>query len=310
MQNYNVFSYRDKPLTVVRTVLGTVVTLVSLGASVTFADAGYFASSSSSRLSGVSSGPAMRPPVVAPQVNNRPATSTAGRINGIGNSGFGSGGAKPGNLGGVGVPGAVTTGSIISSGTTKDVGTGMPSTATDRVGAKVGSLKDSQGQAQGRQQNSAASERQIDAMQNNVAKLKTSQGQTQGRDQTPVASTKQAATIQKGLDQLSKSRGQEVGSEKKDDSGVKLSNKQIQEIKQTTVNPKINRDVASNSDEKGGKGGKSGTGKTEREKDLELAKHAFDFAKGGVKPIVFPTDKIVVPRPNPPKLDRTLEASR
>lgn len=278
------------------TFIGTVATVVSIAATIPVADAmGSHPSMSASPTMGASMAPSMapaKPNIAVPQMLNKPTSSMAGRLGNVeGNLGLGNGG-KSGNIPGV------KQGSIISSGMSKDVGSVIPSTTAGRVSQKAGALKGSQGQAVGRQQGDGASDKQIASVQKGINQLKASQGQAQGREKSAPVSAKEAATVQKAVDQASSSQGRLTGREPKE-SGVKLSKQQLQQIKDASFKPKVNPSVTSDppSDDKNGKGGK---GQTDRQKDLEKAAHAFDFAKDkGVKPIVFSGDKIVVPRPNP-----------
>jgi hypothetical protein len=281
-----------------RTTLGVAAALLSFTALVSVADAGSPFGSRSSATSMV----AARPNFAVPQVNNsRPAGTTPGRhVGGLGvPSGFG--GSKSGGLSGVGVPGGIKSGGLSGSGvsdsTIKGAGTGMPSTAAGRASAQIGTIKGSHGQAQGREKNeNGASGRQAESMQKSIGALKTSHGQAQGVERRDGATARQAGEMQKAIGQAAGSQGQEKGRDAKDGGGG-LSKAQIQQAKDSVVNPKVNQDVASDpkSDNEA------------RQKEIEKAKHVFDFAKNdkGVKPIVFPADKIVgkVPKPNPPKMN-------
>lgn len=281
------------------TTLGVAAALLSFTALVSVADAGSPFGSRSSAASMV----AARPNIAVPQVNNsRPASATPGRVGGLGApSGLGSGlgsGSKSGGLSGVGVPGSIKSGGLSGSGvsgsTVKGAGTGMPSTAAGRASEQVGTIKGSQGQAQGREKNeNGASGKQAESMQKDIGALKTSQGQAQGVERRDGATAKQAGEMQKAIGQAAGSQGQEKGRDAKDGGGG-LSKAQVQQARDSVVNPKINQDPKSDAEAK-------------RQKEIEKAKHVFDFAKNdkGVKPVVFPADKIVgkVPKPNPPKVN-------
>ena len=209
-------------------------------------------------------------------------------------------GSKGNGAGGLGVPG-MKNGAVVSGGVLKDVGSGMPSTATGRVAEKVGALRGAQGQLEGRSQSEGASGRQAEHMQKEVGELKAGHGQAQGRDSNAAASARQTVEMKGKLDQASASRGQEQGRDSSG-AGVKLTDQQMKEAKASTVNPKVNQDAASDpkSDQQ-----KADKAAVERKKEIETIRHLFDFAKAdkGLKQIIIPDKGNVIKPTPPPKVD-------
>ncbi len=280
-------------MTLSRFAFGAAAAALSIAASLSSASA--FVAERPGALS-TSTGPngQVRQTMAAPQTSNRPNTGAAGHTAGVEDR-LGGMNGKDNGSGGGGIPG-IKTGSVVSGGVLKDVGSGRPSTAAGRVAEKVGTIKGAQGQSQGRDQNEGASGRQADHMQKELGELKTGQGKPQGRDSNAAASAKQAVEMKGKLDQASASRGQEQGRDSSG-AGVKLTDQQLKEAKASTVNPKVNQDAASDPSAEQQKADKAAA---ERKKEIDKISHLFDFAKEKTVKTSALNEKYQAIKPTPP----------
>jgi hypothetical protein len=189
-----------------------------------------------------------------------------------------------GDLKGVGVPGGLSrrgAGSDIAKGAGfKDNGI----TAKSVLGAAkegVKGAKDTANQNKGVQKSDGATVRQTEAMKKALGAAPGSK--VVGVNPTEGASVRQTEAMKKALGEAPGNRV--VGVNPHDDS-VHLSREQRKALRDALVNPGVNHDNQTE----------------QKKKDLEAAKHVFDFAKPKEnKPLVMPPLVIKVPPPKPPK---------
>ena len=174
-----------------------------------------------------------------------------------------------------GLPGG---GSVPNAGSLgiKDPGLGRPGVPSGSLGSakdQVGNIKGSVGRVQGRQTSEGATVQQTEAMKKALGASPGSK--VVGVNPNAGATVRQTDAMKKVLTERPGS--QVVGVNPKDGDS-KLSSEQRKALKDAVVNPGVNHD--------------------NKDKDKETAKHLFDFAKPKeLKPIVFPNDKIIVPKP-------------
>ena len=199
-----------------------------------------------------------------------------------------------GSLGGIGVPCGVSSkgagGSILKGAGIKD--SIIPSGVGGKAKDQASGAKGSQGQAQGRQTGDGVSARLMPGVEKAVKDAAASQGKAQGVESKDGATVHQTQEMKSAILKAEGSRGQETGVQK-ESGGTKLSPKQLQVIKATTVDPKINPGANRDSEDE-----KKENTKAEITK---LFKPFADVAKNAKpSPMVGAMEKLLHP-PKPPK---------
>ena len=206
--------------------------------------------------------------------------------------------ARNGNLSGVGVPGGFGTrdsGAAImkSAGIGKEPGLGAVGPSPGALGKAqqgVSDLKNTQGRTQGVQGKEGASARQSEGMQKALSVAAGQRGNVKGVNAKETASAAQTQVMKQAIDDYAASRGNKKGIEAKTD-GFKLSAAQLKQIKDGTINPKVNPNLASSDPKKDPK----------HEKEVKEAKKVFDFVKPKDYKVGFDWAKYEPKMPKPPK---------
>lgn len=174
-----------------------------------------------------------------------------------------------GGLSGVGVPGGLNTGTGFKGPNGNSV---MPKTAADAVKDGVSGLKLGAGQAKGVEAKDGISERLAPRMIKAIKDDHATKEKELGVQQGDGISAKMAPGMIKAIHDDNATKGKEKGVQS-GDSGYRVTPGQLQQMKDMTVNPKINPTIGSLGDDlkfdpKGD--GKSG-GKTPAPKDAKPA---------------------------------------
>jgi hypothetical protein len=133
----------------------------------------------------------------------------------------------------------------------------MPSGSAGKVGAGVGGIKGSIGQAKGVEAKDTISSKLAPGMIGAIRADQATKGKELGVQQSDGISAKHAPGMIRAINDAAASRGKEKGVQA-GDSGYRLTPGQLQQIKDMNVNPKINPVIGALNfkDEKGdGKGG-------------------------------------------------------
>jgi len=166
-----------------------------------------------------------------------------------------------GGLSGLGVPGGLNTGSGFKGPNGSSI---MPKGASDTVKDGVSGLKLGNGQTKGVESKGTISDRMAPGMIKAIKDDYATKGKELGVQQGDGISAKMAPGMIKAIHDDQDSKGKEKGVQS-GDSGYRVTPGQLQQMRDMTVNPKINPNIGMLGDDlkfdpKGD--GKSGTGKT------------------------------------------------